>query len=186
MFKEPGKPLYSFEHNSDYVYDVQWSPINPALFACVDGTGRLDLWNLINDSEVPTASTLVDGAPALNKIRWHQGGHQLAVGDDQGKISLYDVNESYANARSDDWTRLVRVLQDFKQSQSELDESQNTTSAVIPGAGTPSLSNSNLSTPQQQTANLTTSLPSVKSESNLDYRTPITNNLSPASPKTPK
>jgi hypothetical protein len=147
------------------------------------------LWNLINDSEVPTASLLVDGAPALNKIRWHQSGHQLAVGDDQGKISLFDVNESYANARSDDWTRLVRVLQDFKQSQSELDETQNNTSAIIPGAGNTSLSNTNLSTPQQ-TSNLAANLPSVKSEPNLEFRTPVINNLSPASlkesPKTPK
>lgn len=46
------KPLYSFEDNSDYVYDVMWSPTHPALFACVDGMGRLDLWNLNNDTEV--------------------------------------------------------------------------------------------------------------------------------------
>jgi len=44
--------LYSFEDNGDYVYDVEWSPINPALFAAVDGTGKLDLWNLNNDTEV--------------------------------------------------------------------------------------------------------------------------------------
>ena len=124
--KEPGKPLYSFENNSDYVYDVAWSPINPALFATVDGTGRLDLWNLINDSEVPTASLTVDGAPALNKVRWNQSGHQLAVGDDQGKITLFDVNETYANPRPDDWSKFVRVLQDMKQSSVEMDESINT------------------------------------------------------------
>lgn len=29
-----------------------WSPTHPALFACVDGMGRLDLWNLNNDTEV--------------------------------------------------------------------------------------------------------------------------------------
>ena len=41
------RPLYSFEDNGDYVYDVAWSPIHPALFAAVDGNGRLDLWNLV-------------------------------------------------------------------------------------------------------------------------------------------
>ena len=46
------KPLYSFEDNGDYVYDAAWSPIHPALFAAVDGTGRLDLWNLNKDTEV--------------------------------------------------------------------------------------------------------------------------------------
>lgn len=46
------KPLYSFEDNADYVYDVTWSPVHPAMFAAVDGMGRLDLWNLNNDTEV--------------------------------------------------------------------------------------------------------------------------------------
>nr|XP_019945981.1 PREDICTED: cytoplasmic dynein 1 intermediate chain 1 [Paralichthys olivaceus] len=45
------KPLYSFEDNADYVYDVMWSPVHPAIFAAVDGMGRLDLWNLNNDTE---------------------------------------------------------------------------------------------------------------------------------------
>lgn len=55
LFRFPlqnNKPLYSFEDNSDYVYDVMWSPTHPALFACVDGVGHLDLWNLNNDTEV--------------------------------------------------------------------------------------------------------------------------------------
>ena len=46
------KPLYSFEDNGDYVYDVAWSPIHPAVFATVDGMGRLDIWNLNQDTEV--------------------------------------------------------------------------------------------------------------------------------------
>lgn len=48
------RPLYSFEDSSDYVYDSMWSPAHPALFACVDLSGRLDLWNLNNDTEVRT------------------------------------------------------------------------------------------------------------------------------------
>lgn len=43
----------------DSVYDVAWSPTHPALFASVDGTGRLDLWNLNQDTEAPIVSTLV-------------------------------------------------------------------------------------------------------------------------------
>ena len=163
---------------------MQWSPINPALFATVDGTGRLDLWNLINDSEVPTASLYVDGAPALNKVRWTQSGHQLAVGDDQGKISLFDVNEIYANPRSDDWTKFVRVLQDLKQSSVEMDETvnANTVSSSIQGSTPVATSAHNLST-TQVTPIVASNLPSVKSEPNFDLRA----NLSQfkASPQTP-
>ena len=50
--QQENKPLYSFEDNGDYVYDVAWSPIHPAVFATVDGMGRLDVWNLNQDTEV--------------------------------------------------------------------------------------------------------------------------------------
>ncbi|MEQ2196442.1 Cytoplasmic dynein 1 intermediate chain 2, partial [Xenoophorus captivus] len=87
------KPLYSFEDNSDYVYDVMWSPTHPALFACVDGVGHLDLWNLNNDTEVPTASVIVEGNPALNRVRWAHTGREIAVGDSDGCVLVYEVGE---------------------------------------------------------------------------------------------
>lgn len=90
------KPLYSFEDNSDYVMDVAWSPVNPALFAGVDGSGRLDLWNLNQDTEVPTVSLVVDGAPALNRVSWTPSGLHLVVGDEAGRIHVYDVADSLA------------------------------------------------------------------------------------------
>ena len=63
------KPLYSFEDNGDYVYDAAWSPIHPALFAAVDGTGRLDLWNLNKDTEV-TALMKKYRVFVFTLIRW--------------------------------------------------------------------------------------------------------------------
>lgn len=87
------KPLYSFEDGSDYLYDVRWSPIHPALFATVDGLGRLDIWNLNHDTELPTVSTVVEGMSALNRLIWSPNGQQLVVGDDGGRIAVYDVGE---------------------------------------------------------------------------------------------
>ncbi|CAI9724741.1 cytoplasmic dynein 1 intermediate chain 2 isoform X31 [Octopus vulgaris] len=87
------KYIHSFEDNSDYVYDVQWSPIHPAMFASVDGMGRLDLWHLNNETEVPTATAVSDNNVALNRCRWHQSGHHIAAGDDNGRINVYDVGE---------------------------------------------------------------------------------------------
>lgn len=111
------KPLYSFEDNGDYIYDVQWSPIHPALFASVDGMGRLDLWNLNNDTELPTVSTIVDGAPALNRLMWAPSGHQIVVGDDIGKIWVYDIGEQLANPKNDEWSQFVQTLQELKNNQ---------------------------------------------------------------------
>uniref|UniRef100_A0A8C4F6T6 Dynein cytoplasmic 1 intermediate chain 1 n=1 Tax=Dicentrarchus labrax TaxID=13489 RepID=A0A8C4F6T6_DICLA len=87
------KPMYSFEDNADYVYDVMWSPVHPAIFAAVDGMGRLDLWNLNNDTEVPTASVTIEGASALNRVRWSSGGKEVAVGDSEGRVWIYDTGE---------------------------------------------------------------------------------------------
>nr|CAG4647794.1 EOG090X03UT [Moina brachiata]SVE92931.1 EOG090X03UT [Moina brachiata] len=114
------KPLYSFEDNGDYVYDVAWSPIHPAVFATVDGMGRVDVWNLNQDTEVPVTSIVVDGNPALNRVKWTQSGMNLTVGDDTGKIWVYELGEQLAVPRSDEWTRLVHTLQELHQNQ--LDE----------------------------------------------------------------
>lgn len=95
LVHQENRAVYSFEDNCDYVYDVAWSPVHPALFAAVDGTGKLDLWNLNRDTEVPTASVLVqDLAPlALNRVSWTPNGNQVIAGDDNGKIHLYDIGE---------------------------------------------------------------------------------------------
>ncbi|KAI5621125.1 cytoplasmic dynein 1 intermediate chain 2 isoform X1, partial [Silurus asotus] len=116
------KPLYSFEDNSDYVYDVMWSPVHPALFACVDGVGHLDLWNLNNDTEVPTASITVEGSPAMNRLRWAQTGREIAVGDSDGQVLIYDVGEQIAVPRTDEWTRFVRTLAEINENREDAEE----------------------------------------------------------------
>lgn len=113
------KPLYSFEDNGDYVYDVAWSPVHPALFAAVDGTGRLDLWNLNTDTEVPTATAMVEGSPALNRVSWTPSGTHVTVGDDTGKIWLYDVGEQLSQPRHDEWNRMMCTLQELKNNQAD-------------------------------------------------------------------
>lgn len=115
------KPLYSFEDNADYVYDVMWSPVHPALFACVDGMGRLDLWNLNTDTEVPTASVAIEGASALNRVRWAQAGKEVAVGDSEGRIWIYDVGE-LAVPHNDEWTRFARTLVEIRANRADSEE----------------------------------------------------------------
>ncbi|XP_041698613.2 dynein, cytoplasmic 1, intermediate chain 2a isoform X2 [Coregonus clupeaformis] len=116
------RPLYSFEDSCDYVYDVMWSPTHPALFACVDGSGRLDLWNLNNDTEVPSASVCVDGSPALNRVRWAHSGREIATGDSDGQVLVYDVGEQICVPKADEWTRLVHTLVEINENRDEGDE----------------------------------------------------------------
>ncbi|XP_061838492.1 cytoplasmic dynein 1 intermediate chain 1 isoform X2 [Nerophis lumbriciformis] len=115
------KPLYSFEDNADYVYDVMWSPAHPAVFAAVDGMARLDLWNLNDDTEVPSASATIPGASALNRVRWSSGGKDVAVGDSEGRVWVYDTGE-LAVAHSDDWTRFARTLMEIRANRADGEE----------------------------------------------------------------
>lgn len=115
------KPLYSFEDNADYVYDVMWSPVHPAVFAAVDGMGRLDVWNLNNDTEVPTASVTIEGASALNRVRWSSTGKEVAVGDSEGRVWIYDTGE-LSTAHSDEWPRFARTLVEIRANHEDGEE----------------------------------------------------------------
>uniref|UniRef100_A0A668T2H4 Dynein, cytoplasmic 1, intermediate chain 2a n=1 Tax=Oreochromis aureus TaxID=47969 RepID=A0A668T2H4_OREAU len=120
------KPLYSFEDNSDYVYDVMWSPTHPALFACVDGVGHLDLWNLNNDTETRYSYLDFDLfnhiRSSLNRVRWAHSGKEIAVGDSDGQVLVYDVGEQIAVPRNDEWTRFVRTLAEINENRDESEE----------------------------------------------------------------
>ena len=59
------------------MYDVKWSPIYPALFGTVDGTGQLDLWNLNADTEGPFVSAQFDSGKALNKLAWDKNSNKF-------------------------------------------------------------------------------------------------------------
>lgn len=99
--------------------DLAWSPIHPALFASVDGSGRIDLWNLNQDTEVPSVSIMVDGSPALNRVSWMPNGLYLTVGDDNGKLYIYDVAENFAQPSRDEWSRFNYTLNELKMNEND-------------------------------------------------------------------
>lgn len=35
----------------------------------------------------------VEGAPALNRVRWSHSGKEIATGDSEGQVQVYDVGE---------------------------------------------------------------------------------------------
>jgi len=72
-------------------------------------------------TEVATASVVVEGAPALNRVSWTQSGLHVTVGDDSGKIWVYDVGEQLALPIADEWSKFVYTLQDIKHNQAEDD-----------------------------------------------------------------
>ena len=124
-------PVHCFETGGDYIFDVGWSPVHPAVFASVDGAGRLDLWNINRNIEMPSVSYHVDSASkshggssrtALNKLKWSRKGTEIAVGDDQGRISLFEVGDSFVHSSDDDLDQLVSVVNSMRQMAGESNE----------------------------------------------------------------
>ncbi|KAL6958763.1 Cytoplasmic dynein 1 intermediate chain 2 [Sarracenia purpurea var. burkii] len=125
------KPLYSFDYNGDTVMDVAWSPVHPAVFAAVDIQGKVDVWDLNTDTEIPIVSTQIDGNSAINQVSWTPSGTHITVGDETGRIWLYDVGEQIAHPRHDEASKLVHTLQEFKNNQTdeEIDKTPTTFSS---------------------------------------------------------
>ncbi len=83
----------------------------------------MDLWNLIKDSEIPTATLSInDGQSALNKLKWTKCGTKIAIGDDLGKVSIVDVNENVSRPKVNDLKKLEGVLNELKQNYIDLQE----------------------------------------------------------------
>jgi len=86
------KPILKFEGFGDYVYEAQWSPIHPALFASADGNGCITLWNLNQEQEVPILQTQVTEL-SINKLKWNKEGAKILIGDSGGHVKVLDVGE---------------------------------------------------------------------------------------------
>eukprot|EP01147_Barroeca_monosierra_P002032 gene2032-5105_t len=117
---EKKQPLIVLDYFDDYVYDVEWSPVHPALFATADGLGNLDFWDLNHDTEVPYTSVPVrDGKTAINKIRWNSAGTAIATGDADGYVSVYELRERLSTPSSEATIQFRDVLGDMKSARSD-------------------------------------------------------------------
>ena len=65
---------------------------------------------------MPSASIDIDnGTRALNKLKWSRSGTEIAVGDDQGQISIFKISESFAKPKPDETQRFLSTLFSLKQ-----------------------------------------------------------------------
>jgi len=100
--KNTRQPLCTFPDFSDYVYDAKWSPVHPAVFATADGSGKLDVWNLNEQSEKPVIRDTPSPGHSLNKISWSNDAKNIAAGSSDGQIFLYGVGEKLSTSNVDD------------------------------------------------------------------------------------
>lgn len=106
----------------DLVYDAKWAPHKPSVFACVTGTGDLEVFDLTYDLEVPIAR----GTPTrgkngvvpfkgLNKVAWEEKrGSHIAVGGLDGIVTVFDVGKGLQcgnnETKMEEWTAMKRLV----------------------------------------------------------------------------
>uniref|UniRef100_A0AAV1V855 Cytoplasmic dynein intermediate chain n=1 Tax=Peronospora matthiolae TaxID=2874970 RepID=A0AAV1V855_9STRA len=99
--EHPESPVLSFEPSSEYISDVRWSSVHPALFAVADSSGVVSVWNILRDVEMPVVSEKVS-QKSLNKVRWSADGKSVIIGDADGKSYIYEVPSDIALPQQDD------------------------------------------------------------------------------------
>lgn len=115
------KPLLEM-HRDDAVYDVKWSPVRAGVFACVDGAGLLDVFDLGRNAEAPVASIppahYADdllSRKSLNKLAWEKTeGRKIAVGGVDGVVSVFEVGTGLGGSAGledeDEWMGIKRLV----------------------------------------------------------------------------
>eukprot|EP01015_Nassula_variabilis_P035998 TRINITY_DN917_c0_g1_i9.p1 TRINITY_DN917_c0_g1~~TRINITY_DN917_c0_g1_i9.p1 ORF type:complete len:588 (-),score=106.49 TRINITY_DN917_c0_g1_i9:44-1807(-) len=87
------KSMITMEAAEDYIYDAQWHPTLPATYMSVDGEGYLDIWNLLQDTEVPVMHYKT-GINALNKAQWNHDGSKMVIGDSHGSVNVLGFHKN--------------------------------------------------------------------------------------------
>mmetsp|Transcript_15792 Transcript_15792/g.25753 ORF Transcript_15792/g.25753 Transcript_15792/m.25753 type:complete len:667 (-) Transcript_15792:153-2153(-) len=119
------KPLYVFERCRDYVYDVKWSPVHPAIFATGDGNGMLDIWNLNKDTELPTQSVMAtEKDRSVGKLAFSNDGRKIAVGSSSGNVKLFTLNENLACPVKEDTDKFYESMRARLQVMAQLQSQQ--------------------------------------------------------------
>ncbi|KAK9461879.1 WD40-repeat-containing domain protein [Lipomyces oligophaga] len=108
------EPLLEFI-GEDSVYDVSWSPVRSGVFASTGSSGKVDIWDLTIDKEVPFVSQ--EPAPiqsgstqrALNKIVWDKDGKYVATGGLSGVLTVFEVSKILSTAKAGEWTVMRKL-----------------------------------------------------------------------------
>ena len=126
------KPLLEFiTPTCNYVSDVQWCPINPALFSTITSCGHLSLWNLCRSVSEPVETVFLSndkipapdgvsrreigiatatGGMALNKSVWSNNGRMILIGDSKGCVHMVTVQENVTTFSSSDENKFEILL----------------------------------------------------------------------------
>lgn len=111
--KERSTALFTFESSQEYVYDVQWSPTHPSVFASCDAEGYVDVWDINKDREQPVVRRQIreKDAKPLNCLKWSLDGRRLVCGDASGQVSMLSVDQDLSMGQPEDFAKIAALIQ---------------------------------------------------------------------------
>lgn len=112
--KLTSKPLAVFSDFNDYVMDVAWSNHHPAVFAAVDSSGGLSIWNLNSPEREIALLTNYEAAPqALHKVLWspHQAD-VLVAASHTSHMHVFKVHPDIVTPSPSEWLELEHTIAD--------------------------------------------------------------------------
>ena len=126
--KHHNGPFSVFDQMTDYVYDVKWNiGGKPGVFACCDGEGKINLFDLSQDFKHPITKQPVkvneSSNVAATTLSWSMDGKYLACGDSDGTVSFYNVHRSLSEHPLTTYealqTEVNRYIWDEEEAQKE-------------------------------------------------------------------
>ncbi|NXA95249.1 DC1I1 protein, partial [Melanocharis versteri] len=112
--------IFKNESSIKFTFQLFYNNSHMLVMDCVGSVILLSFLFLLFQ-QVPTASVTIEGASALNRVRWAQAGKEVAVGDSEGRIWVYDVGE-LAVPHNDEWTRFARTLVEIRANRADSEE----------------------------------------------------------------
>jgi dynein intermediate chain len=84
--------LHTLDLHDDYITAVDWNPSHPAMFASIDCTGKICLWDLLEDKDYPVYIAKTKPASCM---KWHPDGLKLLIGTLGGEIKMWSLKKRF-------------------------------------------------------------------------------------------
>lgn len=84
--------ILCLEIHEDYITAVDWNPVHPALFVSSDCTGKICVWDLMEDKDYPVYITQTD---PISCLKWHPDGLKLIVGTLKGEVYMWNFKKRF-------------------------------------------------------------------------------------------
>ncbi|KAA8584669.1 hypothetical protein FQN60_008454 [Etheostoma spectabile] len=104
-------PLLSLRVSDSYVFQVQWSPTRPLVFAAATGQGDVQIFDLGHRSLKPAATIAPGGADqAATCLAFNcQNTHLLAVGKTDGTVGVWQLSHNLTEQRHRESSQLEQI-----------------------------------------------------------------------------